>query len=107
MLGFCSAEFSEIMGGFPQTADRIVDMTGAWCDWQSSMTSWISSTQELGHPEWDHRTCAGMKSFVALFLRNELGTPVGRPPGFLCTKYFLGMPALHRVEALIKDAWSG
>jgi hypothetical protein len=107
MLAFCSAEFSEIMGGFPQTADTIVDMTNSWCMWQSSMTSWVGRAQELGHPEWNFRTCAGMKYFVALFLRNELGTPDARPPGFVCTKYFLQMPLLYRVEALIKDAWSG
>jgi hypothetical protein len=107
MLQFCSAEFSEIMAGFPQTADTIIDMVGSWCGWQSSMTSWVGRAQELGHPEWNFRTCAGMQYFVALFLRDELGTPDARPPGFFCTKYFLGIGAMYRVEALIKDAWSG
>lgn len=107
MLQFCSAEFSEIMAGFPQTADTIVDQVGSWCGWQSSMSSWVGRQQELGHPDWNFRTCAGMQYFVALFLRDELGTPDARPPGFFCSKFFLGMPALYRVEALIKDAWSG
>lgn len=107
MLQFCSAEFSEIMAGFPQTADTIVDMVGSWCTWQASMTSWVGRAQELGHPEWNFRTCSGMQYFVALFLRNELGTSGAIPPGLVCTKIFLEMPAVYRVEQLIKDAWSG
>lgn len=71
------------------------------------MTSWVGRAQELGHPEWNFRTCGGMQYFVAFFLRNELGTSGGLPPGYFCSKFFLEMPALYRVEALIKDAWSG
>jgi len=107
MLQFCSSEFSEIMAGFPQTADTIVDMTGSWCSWQASMTSWVGRAQELGHPEWNFRTCAGMQYFVAWLLRNELGTSAGRPAGFVCSKYFLSIGAMYTTEKLIKDAWSG
>lgn len=106
LLQFCSAQFSEIMAGFGQTPLDVVKMTKDWCTWQSVMTNWVGRKHELGHPEWNFRTCAAFEFFMTLVLRNDLDFKGGFGAGDVCTKIFLTIPAVHRVEALIKDAWS-
>lgn len=103
---YCTDEFSEIMLGFSQTASGTVQMTKDWCAWQSSVSSWIGKEQELGHPEWTHRTCSGMENLVAFSLRDHLSdTQTGLSPQQVCKEVFLAVHAVHRTESIIKDVW--
>merc|ERR1719378_1134140 len=72
LFTYCSNQFSEIMMGFGQTAKQTVQMTKDWCSWQASVTSWVGQKEEYGHPDWDHRTCSNMESFMAFVLKDDI-----------------------------------
>jgi len=103
LFTYCKNQMSEIMAGFAQTGEMTVTMTKDWCGWQASMTDWIGQSSELGHPDWDHRTCDSMALFVAYALRNDL--QAGLTSHKVCQKLFLAKGAIKRVNKLIKDAW--
>mmetsp|Transcript_48356 Transcript_48356/g.87430 ORF Transcript_48356/g.87430 Transcript_48356/m.87430 type:complete len:644 (+) Transcript_48356:98-2029(+) len=105
---YCADQMSEIMLGFAQTPSMIVQMTKDWCGWQASVTSWTGLKEEYGHPDWDHRRCAGMVQFMAFALRNELkmDSKDGMSPQQVCKNVFLSINTVHRVDKMIKDAWT-
>lgn len=100
---YCKNQMGEIMAGFPQTGEMTVTMTKDWCSWQASMTDWIGQKDELGHPDWDHRTCDGMALFMAFALRNNMKD--GLTTHAVCQKLFLAKGAIKKVNKLVKDAW--
>jgi hypothetical protein len=106
LFNYCSNQMSEIMMGFAQTARMTVQMTKDWCSWQSSVTSWVGQSEELGHPDWDQRRCGGMESLTAFALREYLDTNTGLSSAQVCKKLFLTLGAVHRVDQIVNDAWS-
>jgi hypothetical protein len=103
LFTYCKNQMGEIMAGFPQTGEMTVAMTKDWCGWQASMTDWIGQKDELGHPDWDHRTCSQMEVFTAFALRNNLKD--GLTTHAVCQKLFLAKGAIKKMAKLIKDAW--
>merc|ERR1719311_1906642 len=93
----------EILAGSAQTGSETVKMTKDWCGWQASMTDWIGQKDELGHPDWDHRTCDAMELFTAFALRNNMQD--GLTSHAVCQKLFLAKGAIKKINKLIKDAW--
>jgi len=103
LFTYCKNQMSEIMAGFAQTGSETVKMTKDWCGWQASMTDWIGQKDELGHPDWDHRTCDAMELFTAFALRNNMQD--GLTSHAVCQKLFLAKGAIKKINKLIKDAW--
>lgn len=103
LFTYCKNQMSEIMAGFAQTGSMTITMTKDWCGWQASMTDWIGEKDELGHPDWDHRTCDGMALFTAFALRNNMQD--GLTSHAVCQKLFLAKGAIKKMNKLIKDAW--
>jgi len=101
---FCVNEFGEIMAGFAQTGEMVATMTKDWCNWQSSVTSWVGNADGTGHPEWDFRRCNGMKQLVTFALKNDLDKGLGASD--VCNRVFLALGAVEWHEGQIKDAWA-
>lgn len=102
---FCANEFAEIMAGFAQTGTMVRTMTKDWCNWQSSVTSWVGLVDPLGHPEWDFRRCNNMKALVSFAVRNHLDS--GMTSGDVCTQLFLSMGAIDWHADQVANAWAG
>lgn len=103
LFTYCKNQMGEIMAGFAQTGEMTVAMTKDWCGWQASMTDWIGQKDELGHPDWNHRTCDSMALFTAFALRNNMKD--GLTTHAVCQKLFLAKGAIKKIAKLIKDAW--
>lgn len=103
LFTYCKNQMSEIMAGFAQTGEMTITMTKDWCGWQASMTDWIGQKDELGHPDWNHRTCDGMAQFTAFALRNNMKDALTSHA--VCQKLFLAKGAVKKIAKLIKDAW--
>jgi len=103
LFTYCKNQMGEIMAGFAQTGEMTVTMTKDWCNWQASMTDWIGQKDELGHPDWNHRTCDAMALFTAFAVRNDMEK--GLTAHAVCQKLFLAKGAVKKVAKLIKDAW--
>lgn len=101
---FCTNEMSEIMGGFAQTGDMVTTMAKDWCNWQSSVTSWVGEADQTGHPEWDFRRCNQMSSFLAFAVHNDLNTGLGAAD--VCNRVFLVMGAMDWHQGQIDNAWA-
>jgi len=107
LFTYCSNQFSEIMMGFAQTAYETQKMTKDWCVWQASVTSWIGKADEMGHPDWTHRTCTNMQNMLSFSLKDELADrESGLSAQQVCKKLFLTIGAVHRTEAIVADAWT-
>lgn len=106
LMNYCSDQFSEIMMGFAQTGSMTVTMTKDWCRWQSSVTSWVGQKEEYGHPDWKYRDCEAMANYVAYALRDHLSSEKGLGAGNVCAALFIAQGAVHRVDQLVKDAWT-
>jgi len=107
LFGYCTNQFSEIMMGFAQTPNQIVKMTKDWCIWQASVTSWVGADDEMGHPDWDHRTCTGMQALVAYALKDDLSDKYNGLSGIaVCKKVFLAIGTVHRAEGIVAEAWN-
>jgi len=106
LFNYCGAQMSEVMLGFSQTAASTVTMTRNWCRWQSSITTWVGQKEEYGRPDWNRHTCDSMAQLVAFSFRDDLESPAGYTPPQVCRKLFLTIGAVHRVAALVDDAWS-
>lgn len=104
LFTYCKSQMAEIMEGFAQTGEMTVQMTKDWCNWQASITDWVNSGDENGHPDWNYRNCNGMANFVGYALRNNLKD--GMPAGKVCKLLFMAKGAVSRVDALIADAWT-
>jgi len=103
----CTSQFSEIMMGYAQTPYQVIKLTKDWCIWQSSVTSWVGAADEMGHPEWGHRTCTGMQGLVAYALKDDLSDTYHGLSGIsVCKKIFLAIGAVHRADAIVADAWA-
>jgi len=106
LFNYCANQYSEIMMGFAQTAPVIVTMTKDWCSWQASVSSWVGKQEEFGHPDWDHRTCANMQTFMAFVLKDSLSdTQTGLNAQQVCKKLFLTIGGVHRTEQIVDQAW--
>lgn len=106
LFDYCSNQFSEIMMGFAQTAPEVIKMTKGWCAWQSSVSSWNGKKEEFGHPDWSHRTCAGMEQLVAFSLKDQLSdTKTGLSAQQTCKNIFLTIGAVHNSEGVVDEAW--
>jgi hypothetical protein len=101
---FCTNEMAEIMAGFAQTGETVVTMTKDWCNWQSSVTSWVGEADQTGHPEWDFRRCNGMASLISFALHNDLGAGLGASD--VCNKVFLSLGSFKWHEDQVKNAWA-
>jgi len=101
---FCVNEFGEIMAGFAQTGEMVATMTKDWCNWQSSVTSWVGNADGTGHPEWDFRRCNGMEQLVTFALKNDLDKGLGASD--VCNRVFLSLGAVEWHENQVKDAWA-
>lgn len=103
---YCTQQFSEIMLGFTQTARMTAQLTKDWCQWQSSVYTWMGQKEEFGHPDWNGRTCMGMRDLVAFAMRDDLdNASEGFSAQQVCKNVFLGIGALHRADELVKGAW--
>lgn len=101
---FCSNEMAEIMAGFAQTGEMTISMTKDWCNWQSSVTSWVGEADQTGRPEWDFRRCNGMASLLAFALHNDLSAGLGASD--VCNKLFLSFGAFDWHQKQVDTAWA-
>lgn len=113
LYDYCKNEMSEVMMGFSQTGRATVSMTRDWCKWQGSATTWVNGDEgsdgkrgppPRGHPDWDARRCNNMADLVAFAVRDSLDT--GLAPQEVCSKVYLALKKVHRVDQLVKDAWT-
>lgn len=107
LFNYCAAQIGEITLGFAQTGSVVSQMTKDWCDWQSSVTSWVGQGEEYGHPDWNHHTCDAQASLIAFSLRDQLNDAGGMGSQSICKKIFLTIGLVHRVDSIVADAWEG
>jgi len=104
----CVDQFSLIMMGFAQTGPTVISMTKTWCGMQSAVNSWVGKAPQ-GRPDWDFRDCNNMVTLLAFALRDDIAEGNSQEAmGALnvCKRLFLALGPVHRVEQLVKDAWS-
>lgn len=106
LFNYCTNQVSEIQMGFPQKSFVTAKMAEDWCMWQASTTTWVGKKDEVGHPDWNPRTCDAMSQLVAFALRNTLDSDQGVSPYNVCSQLFLGLSQVHRVDQLVKEGFT-
>merc|ERR1719210_2393582 len=96
MFMHCVTRMSTVTERKPLTALKTMQKLQAWCN-----------TALLGErPDWDVRRCTGMAELLAHTLREDLETQKTLAAEEVCKKIFLAIGSLHRVEFILKDAFT-
>lgn len=101
----CRDHFDEISLGQPQPASILIQMARTWCGVQGTVPDPDDPDGFPRHPDWDFHACAGMGQLLALALREDFSnTAVGSL--YVCKKLFLASGTLHRVDHMMREAWT-
>lgn len=108
LFSYCTNQMREIMLGKNQTAVDAIVLTQDWCSWQATASTSVEGTDasEYGRPDWDAQTCKGMSQLMTFALRDQLDSSASITDEQACNEVFLAVDAIHRIDEMVKAAWS-